>query len=1060
MNVIDRFKNKVVEKFYNHGLFVADNSLYVILIVFGLFILSLFQITHVPPPGSSLEVFTESSRTFRPVQARLELNHNEIHDKQPDKPLWYTGYPIAYVQHIVVRCGLASSLSSVTLKPTDFFRSCILKSNEIRDLLSSIQYDNNQLENYCLHVTESSNVYLKQYLPNYGCLLLSPLNIWNNDITKLYDDSSPLDTIQQILTSSSSDQQQSFGSRRRRRRLFNDITFGVPYRLIQNEFGRQEYQMTYAITLLLMNASSNYLQILKERLESKYYLSANNNNTIQDDTDIFHVHFSRKSFVYYLPLVLLYLVVFLYIYYSVSQFECVKSKWGLALAAVMQIFCSLIISLALSSYFNITPRLNGGEVFPYLVVFIGLENLVVITRSVTSQTINDDIRHRVGNGLKKESWTIFKHLLYELLIVLIGYVTFVPTVQEFCQFAFIGISIDFFMQMNFFVAVLSIDIRRIPTTSATTSSKMIKQSSTIQMPLQQPSSLSSTIISSTSRKHNQSTWAKYRFIQRTIMFLILIWFLLIFYKSCLIVDLLHKNVKINREEIEGFVSEKTLTEHYMKQRSTVNISRPTNKENDKLLFYKKFQWHLLLNFDHWPTLFSYYNITNHNRYLTILPSIYLSIPIQDQTSELQNDNSLLNEPNNIQQTVKNDEFKSNSLHVSFSSAVLELMFIVFFGFLFLSGLYCLFSFSRGHSQPYAASANAVQRDYDVIPIVMYSKKTSTSIIETISSNEIHLTVCYSDYSILLWNYSTGDLITTIQREKPSYHVWCSVLVDELLILGCSNGQLEIWNIFHQQHLKTEHCADGGITHLIRSHNSMYTVLVTTQTGHILLYDIQMTMNKQINIHCFYQQRVHQWPIRTCKIEASRIMTGSDDHSIKITQLINGQCLFTFNKHKAPVSCLATDKNNPSSLVSGCLDGQLCLWDLTTGRCLLTKQHAHNGFILELMSHDTVLASLGNDDRICIWKRRTLDYLYDIRLNNSTLCFTLAQNYLLHTHSGYLFVTDTKTNQLKQTLLYQLNNSTASHAIEMIYSLTKQTIIIHDNNDILYSLSLPEKFVND
>ncbi len=49
-----------------------------------------FQITtNVPPPGSTLEIFAEPSRSFRPVRARLELNaSDQLHDKQPDKPLW------------------------------------------------------------------------------------------------------------------------------------------------------------------------------------------------------------------------------------------------------------------------------------------------------------------------------------------------------------------------------------------------------------------------------------------------------------------------------------------------------------------------------------------------------------------------------------------------------------------------------------------------------------------------------------------------------------------------------------------------------------------------------------------------------------------------------------------------------------------------------------------------------------------------------------------------------------------------------------------------------------
>ncbi|CAF1560252.1 unnamed protein product, partial [Adineta ricciae] len=83
-------KNRVLDLSYAYGYFVADHSLYIILVCFGVFLLSLFQITtNVPPPGSTLEIFAESSQSFRPVRARLELNtSDQLHDKQPDKPLW------------------------------------------------------------------------------------------------------------------------------------------------------------------------------------------------------------------------------------------------------------------------------------------------------------------------------------------------------------------------------------------------------------------------------------------------------------------------------------------------------------------------------------------------------------------------------------------------------------------------------------------------------------------------------------------------------------------------------------------------------------------------------------------------------------------------------------------------------------------------------------------------------------------------------------------------------------------------------------------------------------
>ncbi len=189
-----------------------------------------------------------------------------------------------------------------------------------------------------------------------------------------------------------------------------------------------------------------------------------------------------------------------------------------------------------------TLRLDGGEVFPYLVIFIGLENLVVLTRAVTSsqaQKQYDDIRERVAHALRAESWTITKHLVYELIIVMIGYITYVPTVREFCQLALIGILIDFFMQINFWLAVLSIDIRRFTVGMRKNKKKNLEKNKIeikFSLPMRMPQ---------LNNKRQQSQWARYRLLQRGTMFLLLVWVILIFYKSCLIMDLLHKNGKFS-----------------------------------------------------------------------------------------------------------------------------------------------------------------------------------------------------------------------------------------------------------------------------------------------------------------------------------------------------------------------------------------------------------------------------------------------------------------------------------------------------------------------------------
>ncbi len=230
--------------------------------------------------------------------------------------------------------------------------------------------------------------------------------------------------------------------------------------------------LTYGITIALRKYDKEFLGELKQRLDEKFRveneatsdLSTSYSDPDHDDNNehhfIYNLQYTRQSFVYYIPYVVLYFLLFLYIYISVRKIEFVKSKWGLAFAAVTQVMISLLMSVGICSFFGLTPTLNGGEIFPYLIIFIGFENIIVLTKSVVSTPFDLDVRYRIAYGLKKESWVITKILTFELIIIFVGICTMVPAIQEFCVFAYVGLLIDFFMQMIFFVTVLSIDIRR------------------------------------------------------------------------------------------------------------------------------------------------------------------------------------------------------------------------------------------------------------------------------------------------------------------------------------------------------------------------------------------------------------------------------------------------------------------------------------------------------------------------------------------------------------------------------------------------------------------------
>lgn len=116
--------------------------------------------------------------------------------------------------------------------------------------------------------------------------------------------------------------------------------------------------------------------------------------------------------------------------------------------------------MGLCFFFGLSVSFNGKEIFPYLVVFVGLENVLVITKSITNTPTHLDVKIRVAQGLSREGWSITKNLLIQVTILTIGFSTFVSAIQQLCILGIVGLVCDFFLQLLFFTTILSIDIHR------------------------------------------------------------------------------------------------------------------------------------------------------------------------------------------------------------------------------------------------------------------------------------------------------------------------------------------------------------------------------------------------------------------------------------------------------------------------------------------------------------------------------------------------------------------------------------------------------------------------
>ncbi|VDD95857.1 unnamed protein product [Enterobius vermicularis] len=300
----------------------------------------------------------------------------------------------------------------------------------------------------CLKVSNDGHE-LNEGLPSNGCLILSPSLFWKSNVGLFYKDPDVVKTMRSFLCRSSF--------------CVRDLFLGMPLdgTGIKSSYDQNVplFNLYYGLTLFAAKIDNSTADSLRTHLLRKFSFL---NLSPHQDSFFKHVFYRpRKYFASFLPLILSYVLLVFYLYFSVSKIIMVKSKWGLALAAVVTVAATSIMTAGICVQFSMLPTLWGAELFPYLALVVGLENTLCLTRSVVYTPPAMDVRSRISHGLSQEGYSFTKYFLLEMAFLFVGFLTFVSEIQEFCVFAWIGLVIDFYMQLFFYAPCLTLDLLRL-----------------------------------------------------------------------------------------------------------------------------------------------------------------------------------------------------------------------------------------------------------------------------------------------------------------------------------------------------------------------------------------------------------------------------------------------------------------------------------------------------------------------------------------------------------------------------------------------------------------------
>uniref|UniRef100_A0A8C7C352 Sterol regulatory element-binding protein cleavage-activating protein n=1 Tax=Neovison vison TaxID=452646 RepID=A0A8C7C352_NEOVI len=1078
MTLTERLREKISQAFYNHGLLCASYPIPIILFTGLCIVACCCPLLKLPLPGTGPVEFTTPVKDYSPPPVALDHKPGE----PSERPEWYVGAPVAYIQQIFVKSSVSPWHKN--LLAVDVFRSPLSRAfqlvEEIRNHVLRDSSGTRGLEEVCLQVTDllPGLRKLRNLLPEHGCLLLSPGNFWQNDRERFHADPDIIGTIHQhepktLQTSAT----------------LKDLLFGVPGKYSGVGLYTRKRMVSYTITLVFRRYHAN----LRARL---MLLHPSPNCSLRAES-LVHVHFKEEiGIAELIPLVTTYIILFAYIYFSTRKIDMVKSKWGLALAAVVTVLSSLLMSVGLCTLFGLTPTLNGGEIFPYLVVVIGLENVLVLTKSVVSTPVDLEVKLRIAQGLSSESWSIMKNMATELGIILIGYFTLVPAIQEFCLFAVVGLVSDFFLQMLFFTTVLSIDIRRmeladlnkrLPSEACLPPAKPVGRPARFERQLAVRPSTPHTITLQPSSFRNLRLpkrlrviyfLARTRLAQRLIMAGTVVWIgILVYTDPAGLRTYLAAQVTEQSPLGDGALTPMPVpsgvlpASHPDPAFSIFPPDAPKLPENQTLPGeppepggpaegapdspVPEVTWGpedeelwRTLSFRHWPTLFSYYNITLAK---SGVGSVFeaqeswerLSDSGKGGLEEPGDSPPLRHRPRGPQPpALFGDQPDLTCLIDTNFSAQPRLSEPTQPEPRHRAGC------SRAREGPGYDFSRLVQRVYQedgLAPSHSPALRPASPGPGSPPTPEDEGGYPEKGSPSLAWAPSADGSI------------WSLELQGSLIVVGRSSGRLEVWDAIEGTLRCSSEEVSSGITALVFLDKRIVAARLNGSAWRSSS-PASPVYSSSDAVACRLTHTVpcaHQKPITALKAAAGRLVTGSQDHTLRVFRLEDSCCLFTLQGHSGAITAVYIDQT--MVLASGGQDGAICLWDVLTGS-RVSHMFAHRGDVTSLTCTTSCVISSGLDDLISIWDRSTGIKLYSIQqdLGCGASLGVISDNLLVTGGQGCVSFWDLNYGDLLQTVY--LGKNSEAQPTRQILVLDNAAIVCNFGSELslVYVPSVLEK----
>ncbi|XP_074095417.1 patched domain-containing protein 3 isoform X1 [Cotesia typhae] len=155
----------------------------------------------------------------------------------------------------------------------------------------------------------------------------------------------------------------------------------------------------------------------------------------------------------------------LYVQIILSRFNWLEWRFYLTSAGLLCVGAAFIAAVGLCSLFGV-PYGPVHSSLPFMLMGLGIDDIFIMMASweeVLSHQSNRGrpIEERIGRMLSQAGAAISITSLTDVVAFIIGATTILPSLESFCIYAAVGVLVTFLLQVTFFVAAFTLDIKRI-----------------------------------------------------------------------------------------------------------------------------------------------------------------------------------------------------------------------------------------------------------------------------------------------------------------------------------------------------------------------------------------------------------------------------------------------------------------------------------------------------------------------------------------------------------------------------------------------------------------------